>query len=187
MRCGAATRARATCKREESCCFLPREPECLRLVTPPGIEHNQFLATTRTYRDFILRLQVQLVGDIGNSGVQFRSIRKDNSTEMIGYQADIGPGFWGDLYDEGRRMVELVNADEAVLEGTLHPSGWNDYEIYASGDQIRLSLNGQVTADYLEEDETIPGDGLIAPQLHSGPPLEVRFRNIQIKELHPAN
>lgn len=149
----------------------------------PGIAYNDFLATTGRYGDFILRFQVHLLNNEGNSGVQFRSERVPGSMEMIGYQADIGPGWWGNLYDESRRRENLAEAGPAVLERALEPGGWNDYEIRAQGPHIELRLNGETTVDYEEPDPKIPQEGLIALQIHSGPPLEVRFRNLRIKKL----
>lgn len=147
----------------------------------PGIGYNDFLATTEEFGDFTLRFQVKLVNDIGNSGVQFRSQRVKGSMEMIGYQADIGPGWWGDLYDESRRRVTLVEADHALIDRILKKNDWNDYEILAEGKHIRLSINGKVTADYEEADADIPETGRIAVQVHAGPAIEVRFREMHIK------
>jgi hypothetical protein len=147
----------------------------------PGIGYNDFLATTEEYGDFTLRFQVKLIDDVGNSGVQFRSQRMKGSMEMIGYQADIGPTWWGDLYDESRRRVGLVEADHDLIDRILKKGDWNDYEIVAEGNHIKLSINGTVTADYTEEDPDIPESGRIAVQVHSGPPLEVRFRDMRIQ------
>ncbi len=149
----------------------------------PGIGYNDFLATEAEYGDFVLRFQVRLVDDTGNSGVQFRSQRMKGSMEMIGYQADIGPGWWGDLYDESRRRVTLVEADHAIIDRILNKDGWNDYEVHAEGQRIRLSVNDTVTAELTEEDSEIPASGRIAVQIHSGPPLEVRFRDVRLKTL----
>lgn len=149
----------------------------------PGIGYNDFLATEQRFGDFILRFEVRLVDDVGNSGVQFRSERVRGSMEMSGYQADIGPSWWGNLYDESRRRVTLVEADEKLIERTVKKDGWNDYEVRAEGPNIRLSINGRTTAEYVEEEPGIAADGRIAVQIHSGPPLEVRFRNIRIKKL----
>src|SRR5688572_10426245 len=69
------------------------------------VPHNNFLCTRRSYSNFILRLKFKLIGKSGfiNAGVQFRSQRlRDPAHEMIGYQADIGPKYWGSLYDESR-------------------------------------------------------------------------------------
>lgn len=148
----------------------------------PGIAYNDFLTTVRDYSDFILRFEVQLRDNIGNSGVQIRSRRAPGSMEMIGYQADIGPTWWGSLYDESRRRVTLAAPSDAAIRQALKPTGWNDYEVRALGKRIILSLNGAVTVDYTEEDASIEQSGLIGLQVHSGPALEARFRNIRIQE-----
>lgn len=149
----------------------------------PGIAQNVFLATTESYEDFTLNLEVLLVDNQGNSGVQFRSERDPNSTEMIGYQADIGPGWWGNLYDESRRRENLAVADPAFMEKLIRKDDWNQYEIRALGETIRLVINGRRTVEYVETDESIPRSGRIALQIHSGPPLEVRFRNLVLETL----
>ena len=148
-----------------------------------GIRHNDFLATTKSYGDFVLRLQVRLLKDKGNSGVQFRSKRVPNSHEVSGYQADVGKGWWGSLYDESRRNRILVRADGAKLKKALKPGDWNEYEISAIGDKITLSINGTKLVDYTETDPKIARAGIIAPQVHSGGPLEIQFKNIRIKEI----
>jgi hypothetical protein len=147
-----------------------------------GIKRNQFLATTKSFADFELRLEFRLRDGKGNSGVQFRSKRVPNDTEVSGYQADIGEKYWGCLYDESRRNKVLVQAP-AELEKVLKLDGWNSYVISAVGDHITLTLNGLKTVDYREPDANIARDGIIAVQVHSGPPLRVEFRNVRIKEL----
>ena len=109
---------------------------------------------------------------------------------MIGYQADGGPpllpdypNIWGNLYDESRRRVVLAGSSKELLARILKINDWNDYEIYANGARIRLSINGETTVDYIEEDQSIARTGTFATQLHSGPPLEVRFKDIRIKAL----
>lgn len=149
----------------------------------PGISYNDFLATEERFDDFELRFQIRLLDNIGNSGVQFRSERVVGSMEMIGYQADVGPGWWASLYDESRRRETLAAPDPKLLERTLKVNDWNDYSIRAEGPKITLQLNGQTTVDYVEEDDSIARDGHIAVQVHSGPPLEVRFRNMLVKRL----
>ncbi len=69
------------------------------------VPHNEFLSTINSYHNFDLKLQFKLVGaGYVNAGVQFRSKRSDNPAyEMIGYQADLGNGYWASLYDESRR------------------------------------------------------------------------------------
>ncbi|HEO71875.1 MAG TPA: DUF1080 domain-containing protein [Candidatus Hydrogenedentes bacterium] len=149
----------------------------------PGIAYNDFLSTTKTYGDFILRFEVRLVDDKGNSGVQLRSKRVPDSHEVSGYQADIAAGYWGMLYDESRRNTFLAKADPDVVEKALKPGEWNDYEVRAIGKEIVLSINGITTASYVETDADIPRSGIIAVQVHGGPPMEVQFRNIRIKQI----
>lgn len=151
----------------------------------PGIPHNQFLATRRSYGNFELQLDFRLTEGKGNSGIQFRSKRVADSSEVSGYQADIGEQYWGCLYDESRRNKILAQAP-AALADKLKKDDWNTYTIRAVGPRITLAINGLTTVDYTEPDSTIPRTGVIALQVHSGPPLRVAFRNIRIKEL-PAD
>ena len=148
----------------------------------PGIKHNQFLCTKEEYGDFELKLEFRVKDGVGNSGVQFRTKRVPNSTEVSGYQADIGEKYWGCLYDESRRNKVLVQPP-AEFEATLKKGDWNEYSIRAEGDHIVLKMNGVTTVDYREPDATIPRSGIIALQVHSGGPMKVEFRNIRIKPL----
>ncbi|MDA0833867.1 MAG: DUF1080 domain-containing protein [Planctomycetota bacterium] len=148
----------------------------------PGIEHNQFLATIEKYDDFELRLEFRLKDGIGNTGVQFRSSRVKDSTEVRGYQADIGEKYWGCLYDESRRRKVLIQAPEKLYD-ILKLDDWNTYVIRAEGSRVKLEMNGFETVDYVEDDAEIERDGIIALQVHSGPPLKIEFRNIRIKKL----
>jgi hypothetical protein len=149
----------------------------------PGIRNNEFLATTRTFGDFELRLSFRLEGGAGNTGVQFRSKRLQDR-HVSGYQADVGQKYWGCLYDEARRNRVLVQAPPA-LDAALRKEGWNDYVIRAEGDRIQLWLDGVQTVDYRETDAGIDRSGLLALQIHSGPPMVVRFKDLRIKELGP--
>lgn len=148
----------------------------------PGIKKNEFLATEKTYSDFELRLEFKLHKGVGNTGIQFRSKRDPSSSEVSGYQADVGEKYWGCLYDEHRRNKVLVQAPPE-LEKTLKKDDWNTYVIRAEGDHITLKVNDVTTVDYNEPDEKIARSGMIAVQVHSGGPLKVEFRNLRIKEL----
>jgi len=146
-----------------------------------GIAYNDFLTTKETYGDFVLRFQVRLVENKGNSGVQFRSKRVPDSHEVSGYQADIAKGRWGQLYDEARRNRVLAEPKPEDLKKALKIGDWNAYEVTAVGPRITLSINGVQMVDYTEEDKDIPREGIIATQVHSGDSMEVQFKNIRIK------
>jgi len=151
------------------------------------IPRNEFLATTRPYTNFILRAECRLVGEC-NAGIQIRTQRIPDHHEVVGYQADMSTGkdggYWGKLYDESRRkkiLGESLNRPQMLEK--LQPDGWNQYEIRCEGRRIQLFLNGIQTLDYTESDESIPQSGIIAVQIHSGPPSEAWYRNILIVEL----
>lgn len=148
------------------------------------IPQNEFLVSAREFGDFELRLEVCLIGGQGNGGIQFRSQRVAGSREMIGYQADVGPGWWGGLYDESRRATLLgTRCAPEALAAVLRPAGWNDYRIRCVGKRVELRINGQVTTTYEETDPQVPARGRIGLQVHSGPPIEVRYRNLVLREL----
>jgi hypothetical protein len=144
------------------------------------IARNEFLCTTKTYSDFELRLQVKLVGKGANAGIQFRTRRIPNHHEVSGYQADMGDGWWGALYDESRRNRVLQGPDQKKMSTLVRAGEWNDYVIRAHGKRVVLSLNGEQTVDYTEEDPSVEADGVICVQIHSGPPSEAWYRNITI-------
>lgn len=151
-----------------------------------GNPRNEFLATTRSYTNFVLRMEYKLIGTEGfvNSGVQFRSVRLSNpSNEMYGYQADIGAGYSGCLYDESRRKTFLVRASDESIKRLEKTGDWNRYEIRCEGAHIQLWLNGEKTVDYSETDPGIQQSGLIGLQIHGGNKAEVSFRDITIREI----
>jgi HEAT repeat protein len=149
-----------------------------------GNPRNEFLATLRSYTNFVLTLEYKLVGTEGfiNSGVQFRSLRvSDPPNEMNGYQADIGAGHSGCLYDESRRNKFLARCSDETIQRLEHPGDWNRYEVRGEGTHIQIWLNGEKTVDYAEPDTTIPQSGLIGLQIHGGSKAEVSFRNLKIQ------
>jgi hypothetical protein len=150
------------------------------------VPRNDFLCTTRSFGNFVLRLHFKLEGSDGfiNSGVQFRSQRaKEPAHEMVGYQADIGAKYWGALYDETRRNRILAEPPPEMVADLVRLNDWNEYEIRAEGRRIRLRLNGRETVDYTEPDASIPQTGIIGLQIHGGGKARVWFRDITIEEL----
>jgi hypothetical protein len=142
------------------------------------IKHNTFLITKKKYSDFILQFQVKIRNH--NSGVQFRS-EALNDWIVKGLQADLAQGeWWGSIYDERGKRGVIVNGWTGKAEKVVKPDDWNDYEIYCVGDHIRLTVNGLVTAEITDTSATT---GIIALQLHAGPPMQVRFRNLWIKTM----
>lgn len=150
------------------------------------VPHNEFICTRRSFTNFVLRLKFKLVGTAGfiNGGVQVRSKHVTNPPyELSGYQADMGDGWWGALYDESRRNKVLVKPDPAVIEKALTRNDWNEYEIRCEGQRIRLSINGQQTVDYTEPDDAIPQHGIIGLQIHGGGQAVASYKDITLEAL----
>lgn len=148
------------------------------------IPQNEFLCTKKRYRDFELTLKVRVIGKGANAGIQFRSERIPNHHEVMGYQADVGAGWWAKLYDESRRKKILAApTDKEEYEKHVKLDGWNDYRIRCEGSRVQLWINGYQTVDFQEYDDTIPRTGLIGLQIHSGPPCEAWYKDLRIIEL----
>jgi hypothetical protein len=147
------------------------------------IPHNFFLSSKDEYADFELQLEFRLIGEATNAGVQLRSKRIPDHHEMIGYQADLGEKYWGALYDESRRNKIMASPDHDQLAKVLKLGDWNKYRILCEGRHIQLWINDFQTVDYTEADETIEQSGLIALQIHGGPPGEAHYRNIRIRKI----
>lgn len=146
----------------------------------PGIKHNSFLVHDLIVGDFELSFDVKLTPNGENSGVQFRSQSLETG-EMKGYQADIGVDWWGKLYEESARGLLW---DKPALHH-VRQNDWNAYRIRAVGDHIQTWVNDQLCVDLHDP----PGDkaGQIGLQIHSGGPLEVRFRNLKLTPLPRPN
>jgi hypothetical protein len=162
---------------------------------------NSFLCTTREYGDFILELEFKVDPRL-NSGVQIRSQvfnepkeidvegKKRNvpADRVHGYQVEIDPSdraFSGGIYDEARRgrfLADLANNEAA--RKAFKQNDWNKFRIECQGDSIKTFINGVPAVDL--KDNWTP-KGVIALQVHGvgqrEEPLEVRWRNIRIKEL----
>jgi len=151
-----------------------------------SIPRNEFLCTTRPYTNFVLRLRFRLIGTEGfiNAGVQIRSQRvSDPPNEMIGYQADLGEGWYGALYDESRRKKVLVAPDPAAVQRALKLNDWNEYLIRCEGRRIQTWINGIAMIDFEEEDRSLPQFGLIGLQIHGGAKAEVSYKDITVRDL----
>jgi hypothetical protein len=146
------------------------------------VPRNEYLCSVKTYTNFELRLKFKVLGKDTNAGIQFRSERVPNSNEMIGYQADLGDGCWGCLYDERRHKL-LTGPPAEERAKIIRRDDWNDYVIRARGRHVQLWINGQKTVDYTEPDTAIPQVGVFGLQIHQGGPQEAWYKDIVIREL----
>lgn len=155
--------------------------------------------------DFELRLSYRITG--GNSGIQYRS-RDFGDFVAGGYQADIDSGttYSGINYEErgrgilvtrGKRMEigpdgmktegEAIGESDA-LQAKINQGEWNDYRIVAEGPRLRHYINGQLMSEVIDHEvEKRAEKGILALQLHAGPPMKVEFKNIRLKRLKLAD
>ncbi|MBM3840343.1 MAG: DUF1080 domain-containing protein [Verrucomicrobia bacterium] len=178
----------------------------------PKLTHNTFLVYTGgNVDDFELRLSYRIVN--GNSGIQYRSKVIENGKFgpiVSGYQADFEAGttYSGILYEERARgilaqrgqktvvkddpsnpkrpEVEVVGSlgESKDIQAKIKKEDWNDYVIIAKGNHLQHFINGMQTVDVIDEDSVKAAkDGILALQIHVGPPMTVQFKNIRIKPL----
>jgi HEAT repeat protein len=136
-----------------------------------------------------------------NSGIQIRSERRPN-WDTYGYQADMtGDGkLIGFIYHHKRGLVagrgEKVTitadgkrevaplADDAELLKQYKKDDWNSYRIVCRGSEITVALNGTLMCQVTDNDaKTAAKSGIIALQMHPGPPMKVEFKNLRVREL----
>jgi HEAT repeat protein len=151
-------------------------------------EPNTFLCTERLFDDFVLELEFRVDPEL-NSGIQIRSnsIPDYDNGRVHGYQVEIDPSdrAWsGGIYDEARRGW-LAPLDEAnPARQAFRPDGWNRLRVVARGDTITTWLNGVAAAHLVD---AMTPRGFIGLQVHGvgdrTEPLEVRWRDIRIREL----
>jgi hypothetical protein len=171
---------------------------------------NTFLIWTNgTVGDFELRCSFKIVpGDdkgFANSGIQYRSKVLDATNWVVGgYQADMeaGANYTGILYEERMRGILAERGQKVLLDkdckkqvtgsvgsskeiqAALHPREWNEYVIIARGNHLQQWINGKQTVDVTDDCEAQRAlSGILALQLHAGPPMTVEFKDIRLKKL----
>lgn len=142
--------------------------------TKTGLKRNEFLKSDMVLKDFRLIFQVKLTPNSENSGIQFRSQPVEHG-EVQGYQADAGQGWWGKLYEElGRALLWDQPGDRHIRE-----EAWNTYEILAVDHHIQTAINGNKCVDLKDSEGAL--QGIVALQVHSGGPMEVRYRQFKLE------
>ncbi len=151
------------------------------------VPRNLFLVSAKSYENFDLTYKLRLVKGEGfqNSGMQIRSAR-EKERSMKGYQVDGGIGYWGDLYDEHRRAKLSGAKDPAALKAVAKDWDWNEYRVLCEGTRIQVWINGVQVTDFTEKDNTIPADGMLGLQAHSGGKFLVQIKDVMMKEMPPT-
>ena len=153
--------------------------------------------------DFELKAEFRMPDPgFANSGIQIRSWEGPKKWQVFGYQPDMdwenrytgicyGENYRGILASRGQKVVIAKDhkpkvieqfADGSTLAKVIKPHDWNEYDIIAKGNHIVQKINGQLMCELTDEDTVARQDGIIALQIHAGPPMKVQFRNFRLKE-----
>ncbi len=171
-------------------------------VKNPCRKSNYLVWTEGQPADFQLDCEFRLSAD-ANSGIQIRSETRPEF-DTYGYQADMtGDGsLIGFIYHhkrglcaergqqvtltpDGKRQVTPLG-NEAELLAHFKKGGWNHYRIVCRGPEITLTLNGVLMCRITDLDPaTAAKSGIIALQMHAGPPMKAEFKNILLTTFTP--
>ena len=69
------------------------------------------------------------------------------------------------------------------LQKAIKQGDWNDYVIIAKGNHLIHKINGNVTAEVIDESDKALKSGVIAIQVHAGGPMKVQVKDIHLKKL----
>jgi hypothetical protein len=152
--------------------------------------------------NFELTAQFLIKG--GNSGIQYRSKVIDEKEFIVGgYQADIDFSltFAGINYEErgrgilaqrGQRVTfaedgskkEEQFGDGKKLGEVIKGGEWNTFRVVANGNVLQHYINDTLTSEVIDgHSEKAAKDGVIALQLHAGPPMVIMYKDLKIKAL----
>lgn len=167
------------------------------------IETNTFLIWQGDApQDFELRISYWIDG--GNGGVQYRSKVVDDKEFIVGgYQADIESTnqYTGINYEERGRGILATRGQRVTIDAagdkhvenfgdageiakSFHTDGWNHYRVVAKGNRLQHFINDQLTSEVIDQQtEKAAKDGVIALQLHVGPPMVIRFKDLSLTPL----
>ena len=171
------------------------------------LKNNTFLVYEKKFGDFELNCEFKITG--GNSGIQYRSKLIDAEKFIVGgYQADIDSqkdvkqnSFVGINYEErgrgilvqrgqivsvgadGKLSVVGSTGDADALRSKFNVDGWNTYRIVAKGNICQHYINGVLMSELQDNQaDKRASEGILALQLHAGPPMKVQFKNIYVSE-----
>jgi hypothetical protein len=145
------------------------------------VKVSTYLLTRARYSDFRLTARVKLVESEMHSGIAFWGRVAPEQGDPYTYAGHLVmfPSGWGmfDLY--GRRLLP-VDPAPAKKVGKQHD--WNDLEILAQGNRVRVAVNGTQVVDWRDPEPGRIHEGPIGLQLHSNKVAEeVQFKDLVLE------
>jgi len=153
------------------------------------LKFSTYLLTKHKYTDFRLTFSAKLVESEMHSGVCFwgfvkPDVAKDPKKERSEYtyagHLVMFPSGWGmwDLF--GREGKLGVDGGPARKVNKQHD--WNDVEILAQGNRVRVAANGSAVVDWRDPEPDRIKEGPIGLQLHSNSvPQEIQFKGLVLE------
>jgi hypothetical protein len=155
------------------------------------LKYSTYLLTKDQYTDFRLTLAAKLVKSEMHSGVAFwgevypkadgkvTDPKADRSEHTYKGHLVMFPSGYG-MYDLFGRNGLPVDGGPAKKVGKQHD--WNDIEILAQGNRVRVAINGAAVVDWRDPQPERIKAGPIGLQLHSNPvPEEVQFKGLVLE------
>ena len=142
---------------------------------------SNYLVTKKKYSDFRLTAKVKLVTSEMHSGIAFWGRLAPEKGDPYTYMGHLVmfPSGWG-MYDLYRRNSLPVDAKPAKAVGKQHD--WNDLEILATKNRVRVGVNGSAVVDFTDPNPELVAEGPIGLQLHSNTvPQEVHFKDLKLE------
>jgi hypothetical protein len=139
---------------------------------------STYLLTKRKFSDFRLTATVKLVASEMHSGIAFWGRNAPEHGDRYTYAGHLVmfPTDWG-MYDLFGRESLPVDGRPAKKAGKQHD--WNNLEILAQGNRVRVVVNGKPVVDWRDPEPERIKEGPIGLQLHSNKvPQEVHFKDL---------
>jgi type 1 glutamine amidotransferase len=185
------------------------QDSCITGITPQGgIKENNFLIWTNGEpAEFDLKCSYKLQG--GNSGIYFHAKERapgSKAEALVGVQADMSADHvWTGvvmeyllrekLAERGRKVLYTEKSerkdagsvgDPKELLKAVRNNDWNDYHVIVRSNLVVLRINDVVMSEVRDHDPRRALSGLLAVQVHTGPPMKVQFRNLRIRDYSNA-
>jgi len=145
-----------------------------------GGKFHSYGYTKTKYKDFELNAVVRMSGNEANSGVCIR-INPTDFDNAPGYQVDMGPGYWGCLWEERRESMVQKYPTE-LADRLVKQNDWNHYYIIAQDHHIQAWLNGVKTIDTVHVNGFL--EGSIGLQLcHGDKHTILDVKTLSLREL----
>ena len=152
------------------------------------LKFSTYLLTKDNYTDFRLTFAAKLVESEMHSGIAFWGIvkpdvskepEKDRSKHTYAGHLVMFPSGYG-MYDLFGREGLKVDGGPAKKVGKQHD--WNDIEILAQGNRVRVAINGSAVVDWRDPEPKRIKEGPIGLQLHSNNvPQELHFKGLKLE------